>query len=151
MTDSVGIGLLISVVAVGLATAAVSVTAAKPRPAAVAADENRAPLADAGLDQEVEYGATVRLDATGSRDPDGEVTAYEWTIERPDGTTVEPDCSSCGRTSFRPQSVGTYAVTVTVTDDEGATRSDTLYVEVEGGTGPSVSLSGPQDPLTATG
>ncbi|WP_308220105.1 PKD domain-containing protein [Halorientalis marina] len=107
-------------------------------------------MADAGLDQQVEYGATVRLDATGSRDPDGDVRAYEWRIERPNGTTVEPDCRSCGRTSFRPRAVGTYEVTVTVTDDDGVSRSDTLYVEVDGGTGPSVSLSGPQDPPTAT-
>jgi hypothetical protein len=111
---------------------------------------NEAPLADAGLDQQVQYGSTVRLDATGSRDPDGEIRRYEWTITRPNGTRIRPACSSCARTSFQPTAVGTYEVQVTVTDDEGATRSDTLYVEVEAGAGPSVDLTGPSAPTVGT-
>jgi hypothetical protein len=43
-----------------------------------------------------------------------------------------------------------YEVTVTVTDDDGATRSDTLFVEVEAGEGPSVSLTGPTEPTVGT-
>jgi len=149
MTNRVGVGLLTSLLVVGVTTSLVSVAAAQG-PTGLTPDGNSAPLADAGLDQQVQYGSTVRLDASGSRDPDGAITAYEWTIERPNGTTVEPDCPSCGQTAFRPQSAGTYEVTVTVTDDDGAIRSDTLYVDVEDGAGPSVSLSGPRDPLIAT-
>ncbi|WP_255149399.1 PKD domain-containing protein [Halorarius halobius] len=91
---------------------------------------NEAPLADAGLDQHVEQGTTVLLDATGSRDPDGEIASYGWRVETPGGTTITPRCPTCGRTRFRPMETGTYAVTVTVTDDDGADSTDTLYVYV---------------------
>jgi hypothetical protein len=107
---------------------------------------NERPLADAGLDQRVAAGEAVRLDATGSRDPDGNVTGYEWAIETPSGGTITPDCRTCGTTSFSPDTPGRYNVTVTVTDDDGATAADTLYVEVDAAPGPSVSLSGPTDP-----
>jgi hypothetical protein len=107
---------------------------------------NEPPLADAGLDQQATAGETVRLDATGSRDPDGNVTGYDWSIEMPGGGTTTPDCGTCGTTSFRPETPGQYNVTITVTDDDGATRTDTLYVEVDPAPGPSVSLSGPTEP-----
>jgi hypothetical protein len=107
---------------------------------------NERPLADAGLDQRVAAGETVRLDATGSRDPDGNVTGYDWSIETPSGGTITPDCRTCGTTSFSPDTPGRYNVTVTVTDDDGAAAADTLYVEVDAAPGPSVSLSGPTDP-----
>jgi hypothetical protein len=106
-------------------------------------DENEAPLADAGLDQEVPVNATVYLDASGSRDPDGSIESYEWSIERPDGNHIEPACADCARTEFRVTMNGTYEMTVTVTDDDGATSSDTLYVQANHVEGPSVELSGP--------
>ena len=106
-------------------------------------DENEAPLADAGLDQEVPINATVFLDASGSRDPDGSIASYEWSIEQPDGTPTSPRCDTCAQSEFQVGMAGTYAVTVTVTDDDGATSTDTLYVEVSDVEGPSVTLSGP--------
>lgn len=105
------------------------------------------PLADAGLDQRAEVGETVRLDATGSRDPDGPIAAYEWRVETPDGTVTTPRCRTCGTTSLRPMTIGRYNVTVTVTGDDGATRSDTLYLTVESGSGPDVTVSGPSSPV----
>jgi hypothetical protein len=89
------------------------------------------PLADAGLDQQVERNATVLLDAAGSRDADGTIRSYRWTIETPDGRTVQPHDADAPRTSFVARRTGRYEVTVTVTDDEGQTASDTLYVDVD--------------------
>jgi hypothetical protein len=109
----------------------------------VAADGG--PLAAAGLDQEVGVNTTVQLDGTGSSHPDGRIDGYEWSIERPDGRTVTPDCRTCARTQFRPRSVGRYDVTLTVTDREGRTDADTLYIYVEEA-GPSVELSGDAEP-----
>ncbi|MUV50698.1 PKD domain-containing protein [Haloarcula sp. CBA1122] len=109
---------------------------------AVAA-ENQPPLADAGLDQSVERETSVQLDANGSRDPDGTIESVEWSIETPDGTTRTPDCQTCVQTTFSPAEIGQYNVTVTVTDDDGASRSDTLHVDVVAAGGPSVSMSAP--------
>lgn len=115
---------------------------------ATAAD-NTAPLADAGVDQTVPANATVYLDANGSVDPDGEITSVEWTIQTPDGATIPPECVDCRRTEFDATALGQYTVTLTVTDDDGATRSDTLYVTAATEAGPDVSLSGPNS--TASG
>ncbi|WP_167837259.1 PKD domain-containing protein [Halosimplex halophilum] len=104
---------------------------------------NKAPLADAGLDRTVSANATVYLDATGSRDPDGEIDSYRWRLEKPDGSYTTPSCETCGRTRFVPRATGTYNATVTVTDEDGATSTDTLRVHVEPSNGPSVSISGP--------
>ncbi|KTG10380.1 hypothetical protein AUR64_12490 [Haloprofundus marisrubri] len=119
------------------------VTATIPNAAVGTAPEP--PLVDAGLDQTVERGSTVLLDGTGSRDPDGELTSYQWSIRGPDGRTVVPKNASAPHTSFVPDVVGRFEVTLTVTDDEGKTSSDTLYVTVEPGDAPSVRLSGPED------
>ncbi|WP_254837648.1 PKD domain-containing protein [Natronomonas marina] len=103
------------------------------------------PLADAGLDQEVTVDTTVQLDGTGSSHPDGTIDSYEWSIETPNGGQITPDCADCARTHFTPDDPGRYDVTLTVTDGEGRSDSDTLYVYVEGA-GPSVELDGPTDP-----
>jgi len=107
------------------------------------ASANTPPLADAGLDQRVDRNTTVYLDAGGSVDPDGNVTGYEWSIVAPDGSDLRPDCRTCERTRFVPNRTGQYNVTVAVTDDDGATREDTLYVFVEEATPPSVEVTGP--------
>ncbi|WP_336336745.1 PKD domain-containing protein [Haloarcula brevis] len=104
---------------------------------------NQPPLADAGLDQSAERATTVHLDANGSRDPDGAIESVVWAIETPSGTTRTPDCRTCVRTTFQPAETGQYDVTVTVTDDDGVSQSDTLHVDVAAPGGPSVSVSAP--------
>jgi hypothetical protein len=91
---------------------------------------NEIPLADAGLDQIVELGTTVVLDATGSRDPDGSIVAFEWTIETPRGRVITPATATQPRTTFPATEPGVYRVTITVRDDDGASTRDTLYVTV---------------------
>jgi hypothetical protein len=131
--------------AAALAIAVICSTAA---PAALPANEK--PLADAGLDQTVRKHTTVHLDATGSRDPDGSIASYDWTIQTPTGANTTPDCATCARTSFTPSTVGTYRVTLTVTDDDGATATDTLYVTVTPGEPPEISVTGPTSTRAGT-
>ncbi|MFC6756319.1 MULTISPECIES: PKD domain-containing protein [Haloarcula] len=114
-----------------------------------AAADNTAPMPEAGVDQTVPVNSTVYLDGTASRDPDGEITNVSWTIETPSGGTISPDCENCNRTEFDATALGQYTVTLTVTDDDGATRSDTLYVTTTNESGPDVSVSGPT--ATASG
>lgn len=107
-----------------------------------------APMADAGLDQTVSVDTAVQLDGTGSAHPDGELSAYEWTIERPDGETETASCADCERTQFTPSSAGRYEVTLRVTAADGTDATDTLFVYVEDA-GPSVSLDGNTAPEPA--
>jgi hypothetical protein len=86
------------------------------------------PAANAGADQTVtdtdNTGAeTVTLNGSASLDPDGGgIVAYEWK----EGATVLGTAASLN-TSL---SVGVHTITLTVTDDEGATASDTVQVTV---------------------
>ncbi|UPV99532.1 PKD domain-containing protein [Halorussus gelatinilyticus] len=136
----------IAVLLVVTTTAAGTLATNDTAPVNDATSSNEAPLADAGLDQDVRRGATVLLDATGSRDPDGRIERYEWSIRTPAGDEITPDCADCARTRFTPAETGRYRVTITITDDDGATRSDTLYVDVSPGAAPTVYVSGPTSP-----
>ncbi|MBD9698243.1 PKD domain-containing protein [Flavimobilis sp. GY10621] len=65
----------------------------------------------------------VALDASGSDDPDGTIASYAWSYG--DGST------GTGKTSSHTYAAdGTYTVTLTVTDDRGATDTATRQVEV---------------------
>ncbi|WP_353634131.1 PKD domain-containing protein [Halobacterium sp. NMX12-1] len=115
------------------------------------AASNEAPLADAGLDQNVTRGTTVYLDAGGSRDPDGAVERYRWTVAAESGDATNAtttQCRRCQQTTFQAEATGTYRVTLEVTDDDGATTTDTLYVTVEPGDPPAASLAGPTETTT---
>jgi hypothetical protein len=125
------------------AVVVVSIAGSSVGPAAAVQESNSAPLADAGLDRDVAVNGTVYLDATGSYDPDGRITGYDWEVQKPDGTYTDPVCGSCARTEFVVRESGTYNVTVTVTDDDGARRSDTLRVNAAAAEGPSVTVDGP--------
>jgi PKD repeat protein len=78
---------------------------------------NQAPAADANGPYNGTVGIPVQFDGSGSSDPDGTITAYEWDFG--DGSSgVGPNPTHVYATA------GTYNVTLTVTDDEGAMDSD---------------------------
>lgn len=110
--------------------------------AAVAAS---GPMADAGLDQTVSVETMVQLDGTGSTHPSGSITDYEWRVRTPDDREFEPECTDCERARFTPLLAGRYEVTLTVTGADGATATDTLYVDVRDA-GPAVDLQGDRTP-----
>ncbi len=83
---------------------------------------NQPPIPDAGADQTVSEGEEVTLDASASSDPDGTIVAYEWK----EGLTV----LSTEMTFGQVFSVGMHTITLTVTDDEGATGTDTVDIDV---------------------
>ncbi len=66
---------------------------------------------------------TVALDGTSSNDPDGELVGWEWDLG--DGSTA-----SGATVEHRYDEPGTYAVTLTVTDDDGQAASTTQDVVV---------------------
>jgi len=87
--------------------------------------ENHQPVANAGADQNVTQGDSVTLDASGSSDSDGTISSYAWK----EGSTVLSTSASFSKSDF---TVGVHTITLTVTDNDGATDSDTVVVTVSG-------------------
>ncbi len=85
--------------------------------------DNYAPVANAGADITAVVGADVVLDGSASSDANGGIVSYEWS----NGLS-----GSMVTTSF--DAPGTYTLTLTVTDDQGATATDTVVVTVTDGT-----------------
>jgi hypothetical protein len=88
---------------------------------------NMDPIADAGTDitetdNDDNGFETIQLDASDSYDADAIITSYVWTEG---GTEI-----ASGKTPTLNFNVGMHTVLLTVTDNEGATATDTLIVEV---------------------
>jgi len=77
----------------------------------------------AATDDAVRVGQEVSFDAAASTDPDGTVESYDWDLG--DGSTATGPLVTQGY-----DSPGTYTVTLTVTDDDGATDTAEATVEV---------------------
>jgi PKD repeat protein len=87
---------------------------------------NQAPIADVKNHYKGIVNETVEFDGTGSSDPDGTIVAYDWDFG--DGNT------GSGATATHTYTEdGTYNVTLTVTDDLGATDSAGTTVTIEPG------------------
>ena len=84
---------------------------------------NTAPIAEAGLDRTVASGVDVVLNGSNSVDPDGSIDAYQWSQNGVVvGTEVELVLSGLP--------VSTYTINLLVTDNDGATATDTVVIQV---------------------
>ncbi|GAM72688.1 chitinase [Vibrio sp. JCM 19236] len=92
---------------------------------------NRAPIADAGLSQSVEATQIVTLSGESSTDSDGSIVSYSWiqtsgssvTLSNPTNVTTQftaPDVTQSEVLGF----------TLTVTDDQGESNSDSVSITV---------------------
>ena len=90
---------------------------------------NQSPVANAGDDQVVFD--TVTLDGSDSYDPDGSVVSYEWNLEYVDDSNYDQTAIGVNPTiiDLYPGFYNTY---LTVTDNEGATNTDTSLVAAAG-------------------
>lgn len=89
---------------------------------------NAAPTANAGADQVVEAGASVSLAGSGS-DSDGTIASHAWT--QTGGALVTLGGANSATASFvAPATAGTLTFQLTVTDNGGATHSDSVVVTV---------------------
>ena len=100
---------------------------------------NVAPTADAGGDQTVASGATVNLDGTGSADSDGTIDAFAWT--QTSGPAVTLTGANTATPSFTaPTGPATLTFELTVTDNEGATGTDSVTVNVNAPAASTISI-----------
>ncbi len=85
---------------------------------------NKTPKAVAGSDIKVKVGEQVHFDGSGSSDSDGSIISYAWDFgDSRDSNEKEPLHSYA--------TPGVYKVTLVVTDNNGGTDSDVIYVTVE--------------------
>ena len=120
-------------------------------------DGNQAPIADAGPNQSVAAASTVTLSGSGSYDPDGDPITFVWSFD-----TVPVSSSLAGEggfginasgdssSSFSPDALGTYVISLTVTDGLGnKSLPDRTLVEVITGDAPVANAG--LDQTTHTG
>ena len=101
---------------------------------------NQPPTADAGPIREpgaettpeqgpdrryqIDEGGFVELDGSGSSDPDGSIVAYQWTREQ------RLDDATAKRPLFAAVDDGLFEIELTVTDDQGASSTDSAEIRV---------------------
>jgi hypothetical protein len=93
--------------------------------------QNQAPTASAGADQSVDKNASVTLSGSGT-DSDGSISSYTWS--QTSGTSVALNNSNNPSTSFTAPDISAQEVLefeLTVTDDDGATNTDSVSITVQ--------------------
>ena len=95
----------------------------------IAGGGNMSPIANAGANQTVLFGSAVTLNGSSSVDPDGgTIESYLWAQTA--GESVTLSSTTVAEVSFTaPSSEDSLSFTLTVTDNEGATGSATVYVK----------------------
>jgi PKD repeat protein len=92
---------------------------------------NEPPVPDAGGDQIVLLGSTVFLDASKTADPENDGLTFQWNISSaPGGSTAVLSKSDIFFTSFVPDKIGFYTITLTVSDAYESVE-DRIKIEVQ--------------------
>lgn len=94
-----------------------------------AATSNAAPVANAGLDQNVKNGATVTLDGSGSSDANGDALTYQWTMDaRPSQSMATLSSSTVAKPTFVPDVAGMYMISLIVNDGSLSSVADSVTI-----------------------
>ncbi|MCK6513792.1 PKD domain-containing protein [Myxococcota bacterium] len=101
---------------------------------------NTPPSANAGVDQTVSADGAVSLDGSGSYDADGDTLTYRWEFEHvPDDSTIQSKEAPFSRngsaeaatTTFTPDAIGTYVVSLWVSDGEEQSAKDYVVITTQ--------------------
>ena len=93
---------------------------------------NAWPVANAGEDSVAAIGDTVTLDGSASRDPNGDTLTFTWAMtSRPTDSLAELSTTSGKTTTFVPDQIGEYIITLRVSDGEDFS-TDTVTVRAYG-------------------
>jgi hypothetical protein len=111
-------------------------------PAPAPTPANQAPVANAGSDRVIALPAnTVTLNGAGT-DSDGTISSYSWTkVSGPAGGNIQNP--NAANTDITGLNAGTYIYRLTVTDNNGATASDDVQIQVNTSLAPSPSNQAP--------
>ena len=85
-------------------------------------NSNLAPIADAGSDKEIELNQSILINGNG-QDQDGNIVGYEWSEN---GVIITNDRSFV----YTPVNTGPHILTLKVTDNNGASSTDTVVINV---------------------
>jgi len=96
---------------------------------ATATVTNTAPIANAGGPYNGQKNSNITVTGAASSDPDGTIVTYRWDCDASNGVALSAGSSS-PTLNCNYSSIGTYTVTLEVTDDDGATDTDTATVSV---------------------
>ena len=100
---------------------------------------NNAPVAEAGDSETVDELSTVLLDGSQSDDDDGSISSSSWTqTGGPDVFLDDPDVLVTNFVAPDVEETAALLFELTVTDDNGASSSDTIEIQVLGGIFPVV-------------
>jgi hypothetical protein len=95
----------------------------------MASTTNIAPVADAGVDQEIETGVTVTLDASTSSDANSDTLTYLWALTtKPSTSTATLSNSTAEALTFVADISGEYIATLIVNDGTEDSPSDTITI-----------------------
>lgn len=92
-------------------------------------DANKAPLADAGADQNVKVGAVVTVDGAFSRDPDGQTLSYLWKwVSKPSSSGAVLASGDAAKAAFVADVAGTYVLSLVVSDGKASSAPANVTV-----------------------
>lgn len=92
--------------------------------------DNTAPVANAGTAQNVNTGAVVTLDGSGSSDANSDLLTYSWSLtSKPSGSTATLSSATAVKPSFTADIAGTYIFNLVVNDGKvNSSMASSVYV-----------------------
>jgi hypothetical protein len=92
---------------------------------------NRAPVANAGADQQHTTGALIRLNGSGSTDPDGDPLTYAWGWSaQPSGSSAVLSNALSANPTFTADREGFYKLTLMVSDGFLSSTTDEIKITI---------------------
>jgi len=96
-------------------------------------DQNYAPTANAGADQQVDQGTDVTLDGSSSSDADGDTLTYQWhMISKPDGSDAVLVQADTAHPLFTADMSGDYIIELVVNDGQTDSTADRVVITAIG-------------------
>lgn len=113
---------------------------------------NAAPVANAGVAQNVTTATLVTLDGSASADANGDALTYRWTLtSRPAGSAATLSSTTSPRPTFTADVAGTYVATLVVNDGQVDSAAATVTVTAtRANAAPVASAGSAQNVTTAT-